>query len=133
MTSGLSPFDPRDPPHQRLNRRLLDHYLSRVPPRISGPELNRQLDQAWRAHQRTAAARRALAQDALDRRLEIEAVDLYTQLGKAVGGLTTQESWVALAEEVDAFEDAERLSSRHAQDLRDRLVRAAEARGWVRA
>ena len=100
---------------------------------LSGPELNRQLDRAWREHQRAAAARQALAQEALDRRLEIEAVDLYTQLGKAIGGITDQSSWVGLAEEIDKFVAGHHLSSRHGEELQSRLVRVAQHRGWVSA
>lgn len=131
MTSRLSAFDPRDLDHQLLDRKLLDWHLSRTAPYKSGLEVTADAERAWARHQAETKAREDAERHAVDTRLEIEALDTYATLGKAIGGITTEESWVGLAEEVERLVDERELSSRHGDDLQARLLRVARDRRWV--
>ena len=131
MTDRLSPFDPRDLPHQLLDRHLLDWHLSRTAPYKTGLEVTADTERAWAEYQAGAKAREAAERHAIDTRLEIEALDTYTTLGKAIGGITTQESWVGLAEEVERLVAERELSSRHGDELQARLLRVARDRRWT--
>jgi hypothetical protein len=94
-------------------------------------ELNADLEREWARHQAEAKARAQAERDAEDTQLEIAAIDHYLLLGKAVGGITTEQSWVDLAEEVERLVGEKQLSSRHGQELQDRLLRVARHRGWT--
>lgn len=100
-------------------------------PHLSGAEINAELEYEWARQRKEAEAQQAAERHAIDTRLEIGAVELYQQLGKAIGGITTQESWVGLADEIERLVDERELSSRHGDELQARLLRVAKDRRWV--
>jgi hypothetical protein len=96
-------------------------------------ETNAELEREWARLQREGEARRVEAQRQADIRLEVTAIGLYEQLGRAVGGITTEPSWCDLADQIEALVDRQELSSRHAKALHDRMERVARDRGWLKA
>lgn len=102
-------------------------------PEPSVPETRAQQDRDWWLHQHEAKARKAEAEEAFERKLDIVTVDTYTALGKAIGAITTPDGWMGLAEELESLAEAQRLSRRYEKELWDRLERVARDRRWITA
>ncbi len=109
---------------------LVYNRLSVLEP--TNAETAAELDREWARHQREAETRRVEVQRAADIRLEVTAIGLYEELGRAIGGITTERSWCDLADQIEALVDAKGLSSRHGKALHDRMERVARDRGWLR-